>query len=68
MNGRKACSLSPLNDIQRHVDGKPQGVRKDDLLDAAAAAWTALRRHRGGAVCVCLPERDEKGLMMSIWY
>jgi len=30
--------------------------------DAAAAAWTALRRHREEAKCVCTPERDEKGL------
>jgi hypothetical protein len=36
--------------------------------DAAAAAWTALRRHRGEAVHVCTPERDEKGSDATIFY
>ena len=51
-----------------HLDGKPPGVGKDDLLDAAAAAWTALRRYRGEASCVCTPERDEKGLEVTVYY
>ena len=55
-------------EIQRHLDTKPPGVGKDDLLDAAVAAWTALRRYRGEAVCVCSPENDDKGLAASIWY
>jgi predicted RNase H-like nuclease len=54
--------------LQRHRDSKLQGVGKDDLLDAAAAAWTALRRHRGEAGCVWPPERDEKGLAVTIFY
>jgi predicted RNase H-like nuclease len=55
-------------DIQRHLSNRPSGVGKDDFLDAAVAAWTALRMHRGEASHVCTPERDEKGLALSIWY
>jgi predicted RNase H-like nuclease len=53
--------------IERLLDAKPQGVGKDDLLDAAAADWTALRRYRGEARCVCTPELDEKGLSVTIF-
>jgi predicted RNase H-like nuclease len=61
--------LSPeFPNIQRHLVNRPSGVGKDDLLDAAAAAWTALRRHRSEAVPVCTPERDEKGLSVAIFY
>jgi predicted RNase H-like nuclease len=67
-NERLGLLLREFPDIQRHLDSKLHGVDKDDLLDAAAAAWTALRRHRGEAVCVCTPERDEKGLSVAIFY
>jgi len=43
-------------------------VGKDDLLDAAVAAWTALRLWKGEARQVCEPERDDEGLMATIWY
>jgi predicted RNase H-like nuclease len=55
-------------DLRRHLVNRPSGVGKDDLLDAAAAAWTALRRHRSEAVPVYTPERDEKGLSVAIFY
>jgi hypothetical protein len=55
-------------DIQRHLGIKPHGVGKDDLVGAASAAWTALRRHRGEAGCVCKPECDENGLGAAISY
>jgi predicted RNase H-like nuclease len=55
-------------DIDRHLANRPPRVGADDLLDAAAAAWTALRRHQGIACCVCPPERDEKGLAVAIYY
>lgn len=55
-------------DIQRHLVKPPPGVKRDDLLDAAAAAWTALRRYRGEAVQVCTPERDENGLAITIFH
>jgi predicted RNase H-like nuclease len=67
-NERLALLRVEFPDIDRHLANRPPGVGKDDLLDAAAAAWTALRRHRGEAQCVCTPERDEKGLAVSMCY
>jgi predicted RNase H-like nuclease len=55
-------------EIERHLATRPSRVGADDLLDSAAAAWTALRWHRNEAECVCLPEHDEKGLALSIYY
>jgi predicted RNase H-like nuclease len=55
-------------EIERHLANRPPRVGADDLLDAAAAAWTALRLHNGKALPVCPAERDEKGLAVSIWY
>jgi predicted RNase H-like nuclease len=64
--------LSVLNPIfpkiGHHLDSRPKGVAKDDLLDAAAAAWTALRRHRGEAKYVCMSEHDANGLEVTICY
>lgn len=59
---------SVFPDIERHLASRPPKVGKDDLLDAAAAAWTALRRIKGEAGCICTPERDDKGLEAAIWY
>jgi predicted RNase H-like nuclease len=53
-------------EIERHLANRPPRVGADDLLDAAAAAWTALRWHRHEAECVCMPERDEMGLETTI--
>jgi predicted RNase H-like nuclease len=55
-------------DIRQHLMNRPAGVGKDDLLDAAVAAWTALRRYRVESSCVCSPERDAKGLEVTIYY
>jgi predicted RNase H-like nuclease len=67
-----ADRLSVLNpifpEIAHHLGSRSSGVATDDLLDAAAAAWTALRRHRGEAKYVCTSERDEKGLAVTIYY
>ena len=64
--------LDPLRplfpDIDRHLQNRPSGVGKDDLLDAAVAAWTAIRISGGEAQQVCKPESDSKGLMAGIWY
>jgi predicted RNase H-like nuclease len=61
--------LSPIfPEIQRHLLNRPPGVGKDDLLDSAAAAWTALRLSKCEACRVCEPERDEKGLEVNIHY
>jgi predicted RNase H-like nuclease len=54
---------------RRRLEDRPEGVGADDLLDACAAAWTALRI----VVCEAVrfpsdPPRDPKGLRMEIWY
>jgi predicted RNase H-like nuclease len=55
-------------EIERHLANRPHRVGADDLLDAAAAAWTALRSHHNEAEPVCTPERDDKGLVVAIYY
>lgn len=61
--------LRPVfQEIERHLANRPPRVGADDLLDAAAAAWTALRHYRHEAKCVCLPELDERGLATTIYY
>ena len=55
-------------DIERHVVSRPPRVGADDLLDSAAAAWTALRWHRNEAEFVCSPEPDPRSLATTIWY
>jgi predicted RNase H-like nuclease len=54
--------------IREHILCRPPRVSADDLLDAAAAAWSAVRIHEGTARCVCPPERDERGLEVTIRY
>ncbi len=65
---RLAFLRTVFPDIESHLLCRPSGVGKDDLLDAAAAAWTALRLHRGEAWQVCEPERDGRGLAAGIWH
>ena len=55
-------------DIEHFLQNRPRNAGKDDLLDAAVAAWTALRLWKGEARQVCEPERDTKGLEATIWY
>jgi predicted RNase H-like nuclease len=55
-------------DIEHFLQNRPHNTGKDDLLDAAVAAWTALRLWKGEARQVCEPERDTKGLEATIWY
>jgi predicted RNase H-like nuclease len=65
----RIVALRPIfPEIERHLAKRPPRVGTDDLLDAAAAAWTALRWHQGEAACVCPPECDEKELAITIWY
>jgi predicted RNase H-like nuclease len=54
--------------IEQHLANRPSPVGADDLLDAAAAAWTALRWNRNEAEFVCSPERDSRSLATTIWY
>jgi predicted RNase H-like nuclease len=61
--------LRPLfPEIERHIANRPPRVGADDLLDASAAAWTALRWHRKETDCVCSPECDGNGLDVAIYY
>jgi len=55
-------------DIEHFLQNRPRNAGKDDLLDAAVAAWTALRICKGEARRVCEPERDAKGLDVAIWF
>ena len=44
------------------------GAASDDIIDAAAAAWTARRRAMGTAFCLPeSPDIDAQGLRMEIW-
>ncbi|UCF88988.1 MAG: DUF429 domain-containing protein, partial [bacterium] len=63
--------------LERHFFQVSEGLAKfptskanaDDILDAYACAWTAMRIFRGEAGCLPDdPPRDEKGLQMAIWY
>jgi predicted RNase H-like nuclease len=48
--------------------GEAGTVPVDDVLDAAAAAWTADRIGRGEAISVPeAAERDDRGKPMAIW-
>ncbi|MFN4032911.1 MAG: DUF429 domain-containing protein [Fimbriimonadales bacterium] len=43
------------------------GARLDDLLDACALAWSAMRHTQSRAEqCIGVPERDARGLLMTI--
>jgi predicted RNase H-like nuclease len=68
VNERLALLRPVFPDIERHLQNRPSGVAKDDLLDAAVAAWTALRISNGEAQRVCESEEDSKGLTAGIWY
>ena len=68
VNERLALLRELFPNIQRHFEERPSGVGKDDLLDSAVAAGTALRLWNSEARRVCEPERDEKGLETTIWY
>ena len=54
--------------VETHLASRARAVGADDLLDAAAAAWSALRFHNAEALPVCTPERDGKDLSVAIWY
>jgi predicted RNase H-like nuclease len=68
VNERLALLRNVFPEIDQHLLHRPLGVAKDDLLDAAVAAWTALRLSSGQARRVCDPEEDSKGLDAAIWY
>ena len=58
------------NIAEAAVSAPPPGPPRpglDDLLDAAAAAWTARRIIAGEAECLGAGEHDETGYPMHIW-
>ena len=58
------------NIIEAAVSAPPSGPPRpqlDDLLDAAAAAWTARRIAGDQAECLGAGEQDEAGYPMHIW-
>jgi predicted RNase H-like nuclease len=67
--GQRIRALSAYFDLG-HLADAPKGPAIDDLLDAAAAAWTAQRWRDGRAIA--MPEvspapRDGRELAMQIW-
>lgn len=65
---RLAVLKKVFPEIEHHLLNRPPDVGKDDLLDSAVAAWSAIRIHSGEARQVCEPERDQNGLSTTIWY
>ena len=51
--------------VARHAANPPAGARSDDVLDAFAGAWTALRLAFGTHTRLG-GERDERGLRMEV--
>jgi predicted RNase H-like nuclease len=50
------------------IPNREKGCAVDDILDACAACWTALRIFKGKAIPIPVsPERDEKELLMKMW-
>jgi predicted RNase H-like nuclease len=69
--GREERCLILINefpDLDRHIAARPAGVEVDDLLDAAAAAWSAMRLWECAAESVCPPSIDACGLRVAIHY
>jgi predicted RNase H-like nuclease len=71
--GRKARMDLLKRFFHQVEEGSTRFTRKDvspdDVLDAYAAAWTAMRVFKGEAGCI--PENpiyDSKGVEMAIWY
>ena len=63
----RLAALAPEFD---NLDGEPpllKGATLDDLLDAAAAAWTARRMATGSARILGQGEIDPTGYSMAIW-
>ncbi len=57
-----------FDQIDSFLEDRPSGVGKDDLLDAAVAAWSALRIARGEGQRVSAEQEDSLGLRACIWY
>lgn len=68
-----------LNLIKKHLNNKiydlvrlkiPQKslIQDDDIIDACAALWSTIRKHKNQAIPTPIkPEKDEYGIQMCIW-
>ena len=61
------AALSPEFDNLSPSPPSISGANLDDLLDAAAAGWTARRMAAGTAMILGQGELDETGYPMAIW-
>jgi predicted RNase H-like nuclease len=56
-------------DVPEDLGADVARVPADDVLDAAAVAWSAVRIHAGRASCVPdPPQYNERGQRMAIWF
>jgi predicted RNase H-like nuclease len=65
---RRQALQTMFANIEEILQCDLSGVKADDVLDAAAAAWTAIRLWQGIACSVCEPEFDERKLRAAIHY
>jgi len=67
---RMSLLAQTFHQVEQGLTAFPgKDVTKDDVLDAYAAAWTALRVFGGEAGCVPeVPSCDSRGVEMAIWY
>ncbi|MDE0115875.1 MAG: DUF429 domain-containing protein [bacterium] len=63
----RLAALAPEFDNLDAAPEPPTGATIDDLLDAAAAAWTARRMAAGTAMILGQGKVDETGYPMAIW-
>lgn len=63
----RMAALAPEFDNLGTAPPSPSGTTLDDLLDAAAAAWTARRMAAGTALILGRVELDATGYPMAIW-
>jgi predicted RNase H-like nuclease len=54
--------------IDRDLLGDASRAPLDDVLDAAACAWTASRIARNQARCLPDPPETRSGVQIAIWY
>lgn len=64
---RLALALEGI-DVPSEASSSLPGAAPDDVLDAAAMAWTALRVMRGEAVSLPSPPEQLDGWPAAIWY
>jgi predicted RNase H-like nuclease len=69
MNLRRAALRDEGIDLDRLVDFTGESASVDDVLDAAAAAWSAQRIERGTQGCLPdPPEIGPRGELQAIWF